>query len=139
MAINELQPDDGGAIPAIPQHNKARRALSRLKRELTDEELASPGAQKMLLEELERLGEENRVLQTYRDKFHDTDKQLTVMNEKLRRSNAMEILSGGCLVIEAAALGYAPAVWSAQPSGWISLVFGAVLIIAGIAAKAIRL
>jgi len=139
MATNELQPDDAGATPALPQHNKPRRALSRLKRELTDEELGSPGAQKMLLEELERLGEENSVLQSYRDKFHDSDKQLAVVNEKRRRDIAMEVLSGGCLTIGAAALGYAPAVWSAQPSGWISLVFGAVLTIAGIIAKAIKL
>ena len=136
MAINELQPDDAGATPAVPQHNKSRRAFSRLKRELTDEELGSPGAQKMLLEELERLGEDNSVLQSYRDKFYDCDKHLTVANAKLKRTIGMEILSGGCVAIGAAAMGYAPAVWTSQPTGWISLVFGAVVTVVGIAAKA---
>jgi len=31
--------------------------------------------------------------------------------------------------------GYAPSVWVSQPTGWIAIAFGVVIIIGGIAAK----
>jgi hypothetical protein len=139
MPTNELQPDDAGATPIAARPNKAGRALASLKRELTDEELTSPGAQKMLLEELSRLSDENVALQAFRDKFHNSDKQLAVVTEKAKHNLALEIVASSCLAIGAAALGYAPKVWSSQPSGWIALVFGAVLIVGGLVAKAIKL
>jgi hypothetical protein len=139
LATNELQPDDAGATPALSPEDKTGRALSRLKRELTDEELATPGAIKMLLEELERRREENGALQSFRDRFYDTDKQLSIATEKLKSNLSGEIISTACLAVGAAALVYAPVVWSAQPSGWIALVFGGVLTVAGVAAKAVRL
>jgi hypothetical protein len=136
---DELQPDDTGASPSLTPENKTGRALSRLKRELTDEELASPGALKMILEEIERQREENIALQSYRDKFYESDKQRAVMGEKIKSRLSVEIISTACLAIGAAAIGYAPAVWKAQPSGWIALAFGGVLMIAGIVSKAIKL
>lgn len=93
----------------------------------------------MLLEELERLGEENGILESFRDKFYASDRQLAVLIEKQKRNVSMEIISGSCLAVGAAALGYAPAVWDTQPNGGITLVFGALLTIAGIWAKAIKL
>jgi hypothetical protein len=119
--------------------NKTGRALSHLKRELTDEELASPGALKMLLEELERQREENIALQSYRDRFYSTDKELSTVKEKLKGNRSVEIVSTACLAVGAATLGYAPAAWNAQPTGGIVLVFGSVLILAGIGAKAVRI
>lgn len=139
MPMNELQPDEVGATPVEPRPNKVGRALASVKRELTDEDLASPGAQKMLLEELERLREDNVTTHVFRNKFHDTDKQLAVATEKLKHNVAVEIVTSGCLAIGAAALGYVPAAWSHQPDGWIALIFGVVLLIVGIIAKAIKL
>jgi hypothetical protein len=110
-----------------------------LKRELTDEELSSSGTQKMLLEELERLTEENARLASYQDDFHEADKGLAVLKEKQKRNISAEIVSGSCLATGAAALGYAPAVWASQPSGYIALAFGIVLTLGGIIAKAIKL
>lgn len=138
-ATNDLQPDDAGATPAPPSENKTGRALSRLKRELTDEELATPGALKMLLEELERRREENSTLQSYRDRFYQSDKLLSIANEKLNSNRAIEIISTACLAVGAAALVYAPVVWCTQPTGWITLAFGGVLTLAGVLVKVIRL
>ena len=51
---------------------------------------------------------------------------------------AAEIITNTCLTLGGAALAYAPVVWTAQPSGWISLVMGVALIAAGVAAKVVR-
>ncbi|MGA9765750.1 MAG: hypothetical protein WBQ49_13895 [Rhodomicrobium sp.] len=139
MTINESQLDDTGATQTTSPETKIGGAFSCLNRTLTDKELAAPGVQKLLLEERERLQEENSVLRAYQEKFHASDKEVAVLSGKLTSSNAWEILSGGCLVIGAAALGYVPAVWSAQPTGWIMLVGGALLIVSGFIAKAVRL
>jgi len=136
---NEPQPEDVGANPASTSQKKTRRALAGLKRELTDEELASPGTQKMILEELERLSEENLVLTGLRQSFHKVDKDLAVLQEKHKRFIAAEIVSGACIAAGAASLGFAPAVWSSAPGGYIALAFGVLLTLGGVVAKAIKL
>ena len=128
MPTTDFEPDEAGAKPAASPPNKTGRAFASLKRELTDEELASPGTQKMLLEELARLENENATLQSFRDRFYNSDKQLAVSVDRLRHKLSLEIVASACLVIGAAALGYAPKAWDNQPNGWIALVFGAVLI-----------
>lgn len=138
MFVNETQPDEAGAQPVAANTPKSRRALSRLKRELTDEELGSSGVQKMLLESLERAEEENSDLKSFRDKYYQADKLIGIVQEKLKVSVASEVVSMGSLAVGAAALGYAPSLWQTQPSGWIVLTFGAVLTVVGIVAKVIR-
>lgn len=139
MSEQDVQPEDTGAVNSQVPLTKTRRALSALKRELTNEELSSTGVQKMLLDELERLTEQNEYLSAYRDNFFRADKDFAVLKEKQKRNISAEIISGSCLAIGAAGLAYAPAVWSTQPSGWISITFGVVLTLAGVIAKAIKL
>jgi len=116
---------------------KIRRSLSSVRRELSEEELASPAVQRLLLDELERLDKENAELCQYRDGYHASDKQIGILQARLAIHKAFEILSAGCLTVGAAALGYAPALWQQQPAGWIAIAFGIVLIAAGIAAKVV--
>jgi hypothetical protein len=138
--VTEIQPDEVGAVPVSGTNSPkvSRRALSRLKRELTDEELSSAGVQKMLLESLARAEEENEELKTFRDKYYGADKQLSVLQEKLKTSAALEVVSMGTLAAGTAAMAYAPTLWASQPSGWIVLAFGVVLTAVGIFAKVIR-
>jgi len=138
MPTDEVQPDDAGAEPVSLQQPKARRALSRLKRELTDEELSSPGVQKLLLDSLERSEEENAALKRFRDKFYESDKQKGVLEEKLKTHVALEMVSTGCIAVGAAALVYVPVAWAHQPDGGIALGFGIVMTIVGVAAKWVR-
>ena len=139
MNNHDIQPEDTGAVAAPAPVGKVRRALSSLKRELTDEELASTGTQKMLLEELERLTEENAALSSFRSLYHEADKNVAVLGVKQKKNISFEIISGSCLAVGAAALGYAPNVWGHPPSGQILIGFGIVLTIGGIIAKAVRL
>lgn len=138
MATNELQPDEAGAKLVSTPEPKARRALSLLKRELTDEELASSGVQKLLLDALERAAEENEELKPFRDRYYQSDKQRAILDEKLKTRVALEIISTGCIAIGAAAIVYAPVAWEHQPDGGIALGFGIALTIAGIIAKVVR-
>jgi hypothetical protein len=118
--------------------SKGRQSLSRIKRELTDDELKSPAVQKLLIDDLDRLDRECSELLDYRERFHSTDKKVGILQEKLRRSISSEIISSSCFVVGAAALGYTPALWSSQPAGYISIAFGTILIAAGIWAKAVK-
>ena len=133
------QPDEAGSKPIAPEEaSKARRALSSLKRELSDDDLSSPGVQKLLLDYLERAEEENAKLKVFQEKYHQADKRNDVLEQKLKTNTAVEIVSTGCLAIGAAAIVYAPVVWATQPTGYIALSFGIILTGVGIGAKVFR-
>ena len=143
MAANPEAPEDQeppgpGPMPgAEPTKGKARRrALASLRRELSDKELLSPAVQKLLLDEIDRLEEDNTELGGYRSRFHEADKKAAVLQQKQTISIAQEIISLSCITVGGAALGYAPSVWSSQPTGGIALAFGVVLVMGGIIAKA---
>src|ERR1043166_5032236 len=93
-------PDEEPARPretAINLAPKGRQSLSRLRRELSDEELASPAVQRLLVEELETLEKEKAELLGYRDRFHAADKEVAILQEQKARSLAGEIISTACL------------------------------------------
>lgn len=93
----------------------------------------------MLVEELERVEDENIELKSFREKFHAADRDLAISKEKQKNWTSMEIISTGCIAVGAAAFVYVPEAWKTQPNGWIALVFGAVVTLVGIVAKAIRI
>jgi len=84
MSGPEVQPEESGARPATPPTQKARKALSHLKRELSDDDLAQPGVQKLLINNLDEIEEQNVELCEYRDRFYEADKRLAVLTEKQR-------------------------------------------------------
>jgi len=106
MATHEVQPDEAGAQPVEAPAPKLRRALALVKRELSDEELDSSGAKKLLLDYLERAEEENNELKSFRNLYHKVDKELGILQEKFRTNTALEVLSTGTITIGAAALVY---------------------------------
>lgn len=115
-----------------------RKALSSARRELSEKELSSSAVQKLLLDEIDRLEDENVELSGYRGRFYEVDKKAAVLEQKGKISIAYEVISLACITIGAAALGYAPAVWANQPTGYISIAFGLVLVVCGIVAKAVK-
>jgi len=134
---SDSEPEDTGIDVPI-SHSKGRRAFTNIRRELSDEELSSPAIQRVLIDDIERLENEKFELTEYRDKYYGADKKSAILEEKVKSATAQEIIFGVCLTVGAAALGYAPAVWSSQPSGWISIVFGITLIIGGIVSKLVK-
>jgi hypothetical protein len=145
MATNIEAPEDqepAGSTPptgAEPTKLKSRRkALSTLRRELSDKELLSPAVQKLLLDEIDRLEDDNTELAGYRSRFHEADKKSAILEQKHRVSISQEVISMSCITVGGAALGYAPSIWSVQPTGSLSLAFGVVLVLGGIVAKVVK-
>lgn len=105
----------------------------------------------MLLDDTDRLAEELKEAKDFQEKFrkeannfqemfHQADKQQAILTEKLKPHSGFEVMAGGCLAVGGAALGYAPSIWSAQQNTSILLlIFGAIVLLAGLAAKALRL
>jgi len=144
MASTNPEAPEDAELPEAPEHSPAeakksrpRRALISARRELNDKELLSPAIPKMLLDEIDRLEEEKTELAGFRSRFYDADKKVAVLEQRQRISLAQEIVSLTCLTVGGAALGYAPSVWSSQPTGAIALGFGIVLVLGGIIAKAL--
>lgn len=136
---------DGSGLPA----SKGKRAFQNITRELSDDDLTNPAVGKLLLNELDRLEiendelkkrleNENDKLSKYREQFQEADKKVAVLEEKGKTHLATEIISAVCFTIGAVLIGYAPVLWKSQPSGWIALAFGSILIIGGIFAKVKR-
>ncbi|OHX34409.1 hypothetical protein BJL95_17220 [Methylomonas sp. LWB] len=133
----DIEPEDIGDGNEV-SHGKGRRALRNIRRELSDDELSSPAVQRMLIDDLERLEKEKFELSEFRGKFYDADKKSAILEEKIKSSTSQEVIFSVCLTVGSASLGYAPSVWTTQPTGYISIAFGIILIIGGIASKVVK-
>lgn len=122
-----------------PKASNKRRSFANARRELSEKELSTPAVQKLLIDEVERLEAENTDLQTYRARFYSCDRRLGVLEEKHRRVISHEIISNGCLIVGAAAIGYIPSISADVQNLVVCATFGVILVIAGIWAKVVRL
>lgn len=122
----DAEPPDGNQRPRT--NVKGQGALQKLRRVLSEEEFSSPGTRIMLLEELDRLRQENYELRDIRERFHERDKGAAVLREQLKKSNAQDIILGATLAGGSLILGNLPSLWSTQPTGWIALVVGGVFV-----------
>ncbi|MBL8388571.1 MAG: hypothetical protein JNK17_10175 [Hydrogenophaga sp.] len=137
----EDQEPQGGASQPAPEPAKgrsSRKALSSLRRELSDKELLSPAVQKLLLDEIDRLESEHAELSGFRTRFYDADKRAAVLDQKNSINTGQEIVSTASITVGGALLGYAPSVWSSQPTGAVTLISGAILVVLGVVAKVVR-
>ena len=133
----DQEPGPKSAVPSTAAP-KGRQSLSKVRRELSDEELATPAVQRMLIEEVERLESERIELREFRDRFYLADKRADILQERVKRATAEDIIFGLCLTVGSAVLGYAPTLWAHQPSGYFALIIGALLIVGAIAFRAVR-
>lgn len=144
MKETELPDQEPTGVPSVaeppPAKSKVgRKSVASIRRELNDKDMTHPAVAKLLLDDVERLEQDNTDLSSYRGKYHEADKRAAVLDQKLRASTSQEIVFGTCSTLGGAALGYAPAVWNASTStGQIVLAAGIVLIICGIVAKAVK-
>jgi hypothetical protein len=126
------------AVNAVPASGR-RRAFKEIRRELAEADLASPGVQKMLLEELQLAEDRCELLETYMERFHDADKTAAILREKLQAQKGFELLFNVSFGIGCAIIGLAPFFWEMKESaGRLSLLVGGVLVIGAIVASVRR-
>lgn len=123
---------------SVSSDNVKRGALSNLKRELSEEELNTPGAIRMLLSKIDDYDNCQKELQEYRNKFHQCDKQCAVLTTAAKANTAFDILYSFLLAVGSALIGIAPSIQVDNTQNYIPWVLGIVGIIAlggGIIAK----
>ncbi|WP_034159574.1 hypothetical protein [Sphingomonas sp. ERG5] len=124
----------GGDAAPMP---KGRRSLSRMRREMTDEELSNSGVQKIMMDDVDRLEGEKAHLETFVERFHKADKENAVLKEKAKVRIASDISFGTFLTIGAAAVGYSPVVEKVPNASSILVAIGIFLMAGGLASKVV--
>lgn len=121
-----------GSGQEVPR-GKGRQSFRRLSRELSPEGLRETGTQKMILDLLDRLQDENEALKEFKEKFHERDKDVVVLRERLKKSKAQDIVIGATLAGGSLVLGYLPSLLLPtglpSPTGWVALVVGGLLVV----------
>lgn len=116
------------SIPIDPYAN--------VRRELSEEELASSAVQRLLLSDHDRVERECERLKSFEEEFHKCDKEVAVLEEKLKDSTASEILYTCCVSIGSILAGVSGIYWDNK--GWILLCIGVALVIGGVIYKIVR-
>jgi hypothetical protein len=122
------------ATPA--EQPKRRRSWLGARHDLTEQELASPAAVKLLLDEVDRLDLENGELAVYRERFHETDKACAVLTEQQKGNLAADIVSTAAISLGGVLLRLLPSMQ--DRAFWELLGVGVLIAAAGIAAKIVR-
>ncbi len=131
----DVEPTTAEAAPHI---KSSRKAFSKLATELSDEDLSSPGVQKMLLAEISRLESAALYSEEFKGKFHKADKECAVLKEKEKTFIFSEILYSVSLTLGAALIGIAPSITSANYSPVVVGAIGALLVIGAVVAKVVK-
>jgi len=106
-------------------------------RRITEDELKSPAAMKMLLAENERTYKELSKLKEIEDKYHKSDKDLAVAQEKIKQKTSQEILSDFNYSIGGALLALSSVDFKSgfKIENWIFIVIGLLFISGAIISK----
>ncbi len=123
--------DQGAKEPKDPL--KYRQPFIKLARELTPEELNQTGVQKMILDALSRLEQDNVILGRFREQFYTADKEVVRLKENLKSMRSGETVFGLCMAIGGALLCYG------YDNGWLLLFLGVALMGIGIYARSVML
>lgn len=142
MSIDKEDYDDSDVEPAAseaaPHIKSSNKAFSKLATELSDDDLSSPGVQKMLLAEIDRLASTEASANKYQDKFHEKDKECAVLKEKEKTFVFSEVLYSVSLTLGAALIGITPSLTSTNISPAVVGVIGGLLVIGAVVAKVVK-
>jgi hypothetical protein len=104
--------EEAGSVPVSPGtaatadiKETPRSFLVVARRNLTDEELATPAARRFLIAEIERLDQLCTEYQGIVTEYHEQRITIARLQESARPSRWVEILSSVCLAIGAAGVG----------------------------------
>lgn len=120
--------DSPNIVPASP--------YSGIRREISEDDLQSPAVQRILLGEVDKLESRVGELESVVARFHISDKRAAVLEEKLKNSNAGEILYSFCLTVGSVIIGFSSILWT-HGYGPIAIFIGGALLVGGIVSKVI--
>lgn len=109
-----------------------RLIFQDIKRQLTPEELANSGTQKVILDVLITTEAERDELRGFVDKYYQAEIRARVAAEQLKTNKANEILFGVGVGVGGAIIGLAPFFWDTKADGHqgeIALVVGLLLVV----------
>src|SRR5258708_623698 len=97
--------EEAGSVPIVREGAASKESprdyLNPARRKLTEAELTSPGAIRLLISESDRLEERCATLETTASNYHDLRVEKAILEAKLKSSKWHEVLSGLCLAIGA--------------------------------------
>jgi len=154
-----LEPEAAPAVANPKSGSKGHRlALTNFRRELSEDELKSPGVAKMLMDDIDTLSQELAEVKETAEKFHDADKKLAILQERFKTRMAVEVVSTGAVTVGSLLVGLSArqlltrstvddeqlsqvmtGVASSSGFSWVILIIGCLLLATGIIAKAIKL
>ena len=111
--------------------------FSGIRREISEEDLASPAVQRILLSELDKLQSKVDALEIIESKFYNSDKKAAVLEEKLNAVNSKEVMYSLCLSIGSAVIGFSSLIWDTG-YGWFPVAFGSALLVGAIISRVFK-
>ena len=129
----DTEPIDGSEN--IEHIKSSRKAFSKLAVELTDDELKTSGVQKMLLAEISRLEYTVIKSESYKEKFHQADKDKAILIEKEKTFIFSEILYSLSLTLGAVLIGLVP---SMTTNKVVIGAIGVIFVLGAVIAKVIK-
>lgn len=108
---------------------KSNPAFDNLSPALTEEDLKSPAALRLLYQEKRRLERELIYAKKYEALYHKTDKKASVLDEKLKSARASSVLYSALLVGGGVLMTRGVNVWNGgSTEGIVMLVLGGILL-----------
>ena len=139
ISANQGPAAPSAASPGVPAIGK-RPAFQDMRRQLTPEELASPGVQKILYDDLEQCEADREELKVYVKAYYDADKRAAVLLEKMKTVNTIEVFFGVGVGLGGSVLGLAPFFWEMGTGyGVAALIIGLSMTIGACVGRLIKL
>jgi hypothetical protein len=137
--------EEAGAVPiqqgSADAKQSPRAYLNSARRALSEDELKSPGAIRLLISESDRLEERCTSLEVVSAAYHDLRVEKAGLESRLKMSKWHEILSGLCLAIGSFGVATGQRLLSidgALESGIGVMIVSALLVVAGILSKVFK-
>jgi len=116
--------------PTAPASGK-RSSFRDIRRQLSEEELKQTGVQKLLIEDFERAETECEMVQGFVERYHEKDKEVARLTEKLKTNIALEIMTSVGLAGGGAIVSLAPTFYPIDTTKGIAAIGVGFLFILG--------
>ncbi len=129
-------------VHKIDGEANTKKAFSKISRVLSEDDLKSPGTQRLLLGEIDQFEECKKQLDKYKDLYYKKDADCKVYQEKLKSNATLEVASGSLLAIGPALMSMSISVVDKNGEWYyistILLVIGVIMLLCGIITKILK-